>query len=120
MRVFSLLLMLAFGGAVSACQTAAMPEPAVLNSTDQDSISKLKAVLAAEMGVAKIELGAVDLATQSTVSVLPPRLSGLETRSLAVPTQFDLFLKDGDCYIVRQGAEQLIAVPELECRKVNK
>lgn len=97
-----------------------MPEPAVLETTDGASLSKLKAVLAADMGVARVELGAGDLETQSVISVLPPRLGGLETRSLAIPTQFDLLSMNGDCYVVRQGTEKLIPVRGVGCRKVNE
>jgi hypothetical protein len=106
--------------AAAACQSTEAPRRhAVLAAADSATMEKLKAVLAAAMSTAQVELGPGDLTQTSTVSVLPPRLGPYEGRSPALPTQFDIMMRGAKCLLVRRdtGAEyELVGVA---CRPLS-
>ena len=102
--------------AISACQHNQGAVPAVLADDSTESLSALKAGLATALNRAHIELGAGDPTTVSSVSVLPPRPTDLETRSPAMPDLFNLFIQNGRCYAVRDGSEAELALPDVPCR----
>lgn len=90
--------------------------PATLADDGADSIAALKTGLAAAMERAQIELGAGDLTTSSTVSVLPPPPTTHETRSPAMPTTFTLYVRGDACFAVQEGSETEVALPGVTCR----
>ncbi len=102
--------------ALGACQHGQSQVPALLSDGDADTISKLEAALADAMGISKVTLGAGDPTTNSTVSVLPPKLNPSESRSTAMPTRFELLLKDGTCYAQREGSEDMISLAGISCK----
>lgn len=102
--------------AVSACQHNQGPAPAVLADDSAETMSALKMGLATALNRAQIELGAGDPTVVSRVSVLPPRPTDLETRNPAMPETFQLFIRNGRCYAVRDGSEAELALPDVPCR----
>ncbi|GAB4517175.1 MAG: hypothetical protein Kow00133_01450 [Amphiplicatus sp.] len=107
---------------MSACQSNGEGEgrPAVLASADAETMAQVKSALAEAMGVAKIELGAGDPAKVSTLSVLPPRPTPHEDRSLARPTQFDIVLKEGRCFAVRRNTGEAHELEGVSCRPLRE
>jgi len=104
----------------SACQTNAATTPGVLTTTDAQAMEKLQSVLADAMNVARVELGPGDLTSQSTISVLPPRLGPGEDRSVAMPVLFDIVLKGGRCFVVRRETGREYALEGVSCRAINR
>jgi len=103
---------------LSACQSAPAqePVPAVLVEVDEETVITIRTSVAAALNKATVELGAADLTTSSTLSVLPPRPTQYETRSLAKPILFDL-MSDGEvCYLVQQGTNEMIVIEGVTCR----
>ncbi|MCF6329753.1 MAG: hypothetical protein L3J02_08145 [Henriciella sp.] len=94
--------------------------PAVLISSDEQTLTALKSELAEAMGVASVELGPNDLTQGSVISVLPPRLGPLEGHSMAKPTQFDLMKTNSNCYIVRRGTGDVYRLSGLTCRGLQE
>ena len=113
------ILGLAFVTALAACQHSAALEPAVLVDGSDANIAALKSHLAEEMGTATITLGASDPTESSRFSVLPPPLGEHEARSPASPTQFQLLIQNGTCFVRRDGAETLIELTSVSCRLAN-
>ena len=101
--------------AVAGCQHNQGAVPAVLADDSAESLSALKAGLATALNRAHIELGAGDPTTVSSVSVLPPRPTDLETRSPAMPEIFNLFVQDGRCYAIRDGSDTEVPLPDVTC-----
>ncbi len=102
--------------AIAACQMNDRRVPAVLASGDRDTLNALKAGLADVMGVARVELGAGDPTTESTVSVLPPALGPFETASPVVPRVFDLFVDEGICFAVARDTGEAFALEGVVCQ----
>lgn len=85
---------------LGGCQTSAEMTPAVLVSDDEASMQALKTALGEAVGRANVELGAGDPTKVSRVSVLPPPLGPLETRSVAKPAWFQIMMAGGDCMVM--------------------
>lgn len=102
--------------ALAACATGASAAPARLADTREDNIRALTTALASAVGRATIELGAADLDAATTIPVLPPPLSPLETRSLAAPILFDLEIENGACRAVRRDTGGVFPLPGVRCR----
>lgn len=90
------------GLCLSSCQTAGARTPAILENTDETTLSRVKSVLSDAVGRAQIRLGPEDLSTSSTLTVLPPRLGPNETHSVAMPVVFDLMTNGRSCFAVRR------------------
>lgn len=101
---------------LGACQHQSQLAPAQLVEAPADTVQHIKAELARAVGRAEIELGAGDLTGASTLTVLPPRLASTETRSTAVPTVFDVFIRGEACLAVQRGTEIEISLPDGSCR----
>lgn len=110
--LFAALLAMGAG----ACQSTFAETPAVLVSADAETIGRLKAALAVEMGDASIELGPGDLTQTSIVSVLPPPPGPREGNSPAMPTRFDLVLRGDACFARRRDSGADVALPGVACR----
>ncbi len=114
----TLASLLGFVG-LSACQTQTVEEtaqPAVLVSGDAQSMVAITSTLSEAVGRATIELGPTDLTKASTVTVLPPPLGPLETRSLATPTAFDLMMTGESCVLVERETGVRHALEGVACR----
>ncbi len=94
--------------------------PAVLISSDDQTLADLKSVLAEAMETASVELGPSDLTQGSVISVLPPRLGPLEGHSMAKPTQFDLMKNGSKCYAVRRDTGEAYPLSGVTCRALNE
>ena len=101
---------------LAACHHAPEAVPAVLADDTQAVRTALAARLGEAIGRANVTLGAGDLTTSSTVSVLPPPLGEHETRSPATPSLFTLTLMGGDCYAIPENEGTPIALPDVPCR----
>ncbi len=112
--VCSLLALTGLGTA--ACQTAGPPVPAMLESADDMTLARIKAVLAEAVGRADIRLGPEDLTSMSSVSVLPPRPGPHETHSTAMPTVFDLVTNGKTCMLVRRESGKSYRLDDVACR----
>ncbi|UDF02497.1 hypothetical protein [Asticcacaulis sp. AND118] len=111
-----LLCALGLGG----CQTMAAVKavPASVDMSHPETVRRLKAALAPVMGRAHIEFGP-SAATQTTMlGVLPPPLGPLETHSTAVPTLFDVMIRDGKCLAVRHDTGAETELKGVTCRPV--
>lgn len=102
--------------AVSACQTAASSQPAVLTSDDAETIGALRNAIANALGVSLVEFGAGDPTREPFVSVLPPRPSTYETRSIAKPIIFDIIIGDNGCALVRQDTREIFDLSRRYCK----
>ena len=122
MTVFRSLLMPAIVGVtmLGACQMTEAKTPAVLASTDNQSMDRLKSVLSKAMNTARIEIGPGDLTETSTVSVLPPNPGPLEGNSPAMPTVFTIMMQGSACYLVRQDTGEEYALDGVDCHSVQK
>ncbi|MEM1150288.1 MAG: hypothetical protein AAGI03_07000 [Pseudomonadota bacterium] len=89
--------------------------PAVLMDDSAETMETLKATLADATGTASVELGAGDPTQTSAVTVLPPRLSPLETASTAMPTRFNLMMRGETCMVVHSETGEEFQI-ELPCR----
>jgi len=108
----------------TACQTTAQaqPSPAVLKSSDEASMKLLKSALAKAMGTSKVELGASDPTSSSTITVLPKSVTGSfgnDHANFALPTQFDLMMDGTSCYLVKRGSDTKIPLQGLNCRPLS-
>jgi len=109
----------------SACHTTAQtqPSPAVLKSADESSMQALKSALAKAMKTSKVELGASDLTSSSTISVLPKSVTGLygnDQANFALPTQFDLMMDGNDCYLLKRGSDNKIPLEGVNCTPLSR
>lgn len=102
--------------ALGACQSNGAAMPAVLETADEPTIAEVKSVLARAMNDASVEIGAGDLTEVSTITALPPQLNPNEDRSLAAPTQFDLMIRDGSCFLVRRDTGEEFALSGVACK----
>lgn len=119
-RIFSAMLLGAGAAMSCGCVTGvAGAMPAVLESDDAETTTALKAVLAEAMGVARVELGPVDLTASPVVSVLPPKPNPHEGRSTARPTLFDIEIQGGRCVAVRRDTGQAFELNGLQCRALG-
>lgn len=112
----SLISMPLVASLLVACHHAPAAVPAVLADDTQAARATLAARLGEAIGRANVTLGASDLTTSSTVSVLPPPLGEHETLSPATPSLFTLTLIDGDCYAVPERDGTPIALLDVPCR----
>ncbi len=94
--------------------------PAVLVSSDDQTLAELKSALAEAMGTTRVEIGPGDLTQQSVISVLPPRLGPLEGHSVAKPTQFNLMKTGSKCYAVRRGTGEAYELSGVTCRALDE
>ncbi|MFP1131605.1 hypothetical protein [Asticcacaulis sp. W401b] len=103
------------------CQTMAAGKavPASVDLSDPQTVSRLKAALAPVIGRANIEFGPSAAAQTTLLGVLPPPLGPLETHSTAVPTVFDVVLKDGKCLAVRHDTGVETELKGVTCRPVS-
>lgn len=107
---------------MSACQShgGGGAQPAALAAADAETIGQVKLALAKAMGVANVELGVGDPTIVSTLSVLPPRPTPLEDRSLVQPTHFDLVLNKGRCLAVRRDTGEAYDLEGVTCRPLQE
>jgi hypothetical protein len=118
-RVQRLLAAMGALGLVSACQTTGAPQPATLQEATPEAMATLKSVLAEAMGRTRIDFGPGDLTRQSVVTVLPLPISPHEGNSMAMPTQFDLLVDGGRCFLRRQGGDVLLELRGVPCRAAS-
>lgn len=101
---------------LSACQTQAVSQPAVLDAGDIESLARLKSAVARAMGKARVEFGPGDLTNSSEIAALPPRSGPFESHSLALPTYFDLAIKNGDCVVVERRTGDVFEASKVLCK----
>lgn len=103
---------------LAGCQHAQGPVPAVLVDDSDQNIEALKQALSEALNRAQIDFGAGDPTVTPSVSVLPPPPTSLEANSPVLPTRFSLFIRDGSCIAVQDGAEIEIPLDGVSCRAV--
>lgn len=102
-----------------ACQATGSPTPAVLVRADAESLARLKSAVAAAMGKARVDFGSADLAASPEIPVLPPRPGPFEGQSLALPTYFDLAIKDGTCVVIERSTGKAFDASEVSCKPTS-
>lgn len=102
-----------------SCQATAIPEPAVLERVDDETVTQLKEIVAAAMGNPGITFGAMDLAHSSAIPVLPPPPTALEGQSTVMPTYFDLAIEDGLCLVIERSSGQAFEADGVPCKPAS-
>jgi hypothetical protein len=100
------------------CATSVGPHPARLNNTSPQVMTRVKAVLATAMGTNRIELGPEDFSRSTSLTVLPPPLGPLETRSLAVPSVFDIVKEGPSCILIARTTGRRFPLTGVACTVV--
>ena len=118
-RCFRLSGALAAALLSGGCQSYDAAVPAVLDAADSETMARVKTVLAGAVGRAQVELGPGDLTRTPSVSVLPPRPSPYECRSLAAPVLFDIVIKDARCFVVKRDGGEYYALSGVSCRPLE-
>ena len=118
-RCFRLSGVLAAAVLSGGCQSYDAAVPAVLETADSETMARVKAALADAVGRAQVELGPGDLTRTSAVSVLPPRPSPYEDRSLAAPVLFDIVMKGARCFVVKRDGGAYYALSGVSCRALG-
>jgi hypothetical protein len=103
------------GVGISACASAQPPEPARFTNPDSATLAKVTARLSEALGRSRIELGAMDFANTTTVSVLPPPVDALDGRSPARPELFDVVLHNGRCALIARSDGRMIPLDAVAC-----
>lgn len=103
--------------ALAACQTGGKSLPAVLYDTKPASVEALRIALAKALNKNNVELGPSNLSS-STISVLPPRPSIHEGRSLVIPIIFDLAIQGPNCVAIRRDTNEIYKLKGVSCRQI--
>lgn len=114
--VFSALSGLVLAGCV-CCAPPSDDQPALLENGDAETLAELKIALGEALGRAQIEFGPWDPSVDTSLSVLPPPLSGDEGASPVLPVIFDLKLDGDTCYAVRRDTNETVSLGSLKCRR---
>ncbi|MEL6729189.1 MAG: hypothetical protein AAFP81_09115 [Pseudomonadota bacterium] len=105
--------------AAAGCQHATEPTvPAVLVDASDTTLETLKTQLRTALGKDDYKLGADDLTTESTITMMPPPLGPDETHSPVMPIRLELMLEGDSCYAVRSDTGEKIALDGISCRAV--
>ena len=87
---------------LSACTTemafAQTYRPASLDMSDAKNREAVRLALSEALGEAHFEFGAFDTPRTHVITILPPRPSPYETRAMAMPKRFGIFLSGSKCY----------------------
>jgi hypothetical protein len=98
---------LVFAMFITSCATQQPQMAASLVMADAATANNVREVLAQAVGRTNIQLGPEDLATSTTISVLPLPLTNHDGRSLAMPTLFDIVVEGSQCLLVaREGGQR--------------
>lgn len=109
------LLSLGAFATLSACITHERAQLAVLTNADAATMADLETQMAQAMDVGQVKFGAGDLTQAPMVSVLPSRLTDLETASPALPRQFNLHKKGDDCYLIENQGGLGVLLSDVSC-----
>jgi hypothetical protein len=101
------------------CATHAGPKPARLAQTDSTTMTAVRTALSRALGRTRIELGPENLATSTSISVLPPPLGPYDTRSLATPSVFDIRMDGGTCVLVARADGKTYPLTGVRCRAMQ-
>ena len=102
----------------SACMSKPINYPARLTTSDAATVKRVMATLTQATGSQRIVLGPENLATTTTISVLPPPLGQYETRSPAMPEFYDIVKREGGCYLVQRTTGASYALNGVACTTV--
>lgn len=106
---------LGFGG----CATAIPDTPAVLVSADAQTLEEIATAIGASLGRGPVRFGAGDPTRTPSIAVLPPPVSGLEDRSLARPSMYDLVLRGGACVAIARDGANAVRLGRVRCSPVR-
>ncbi|MFT3997128.1 MAG: hypothetical protein QM667_06960 [Asticcacaulis sp.] len=103
------------------CQTvgAYTPVPATVDMRAPQTVERVKTALAKAVGRAQIELGAYEYPTPSVLSVLPPPPGPQETHSMAMPTVFDIAIRNGKCSAIRRDDGVAFGLDGVTCHRIT-
>ena len=102
-----------------SCQATALPEPAVLERVDDETLAQLKTVIATAMGRSQFDYGVMDLTQSPVIPILPPRPTPVEGQSVAMPTYFDLATDEGECLVIRRSSGEAFLLEGVRCNPVS-
>jgi len=114
MRLSSLAIGAASLLGLTGCHTAG-PVPASMVDNSEETRTRVAEHLGGAVGRASVEIGPADLTGASSVSVLPPPLSPLETASVARPTTFDVMMVGEACYAVHTTTGETVMLDGVVC-----
>ncbi|MEO1042553.1 MAG: hypothetical protein AAFX52_09695 [Pseudomonadota bacterium] len=109
MKMIAPIVFIALTACVSPCGETA--KPAVLDLDTDDNLSGVVAALASAEGRTSLALGPPDPRLEPVVTVLPPAPTNAETRSLALPSAYDIRLENGECVLRRQSDNLQVVLP---------
>jgi hypothetical protein len=109
-------IILATALGLGACQHGSGSVPAVLEDGSEDTMAAVKSSLEETVGRTNFEFGVGDPTTAPQIIVLPPPLSPHEDRSPAMPTVFNLVLRDGTCFAVNAETGAETELSGVSCR----
>lgn len=97
------------------CATSGTVKPARLMASDGATMTIVRETLAKAVGRPRIELGPENLATSTIITVLPPPLGLYDTRSLAVPSVFDIKIQGGTCVLIARDGGKIHPLTGAKC-----
>lgn len=102
---------------LTGCQSLpSAAQPAVLVQADDEAIARLKSAVASALGKARVDFGAINLEASPEIPVLPPQPGPFEGQSPALPTYFDLAVRDGECIIIKRSSGEVFKADGLNCK----
>jgi hypothetical protein len=104
---------------LGACSSVASPSPARLADPSAATLARVTSALRTALGRPQLELGAVDYRTATAIAVLPTPVSSRETRSLAVPSLYNIMTDGTKCHLVGATDGKVIALDGVRCIAVR-
>lgn len=107
-----------------SCQTPNEPSentmiPAVIISPDEATMAKISDALGSALGLANVSLGAMEDGDLTSISVLPPALGPLESRSTVTPIIFDAMIAGSRCVLVRRDTGDVVELDDVPCQETT-
>ena len=101
----------------SACQTTVTPEPAIITVVNMAALTEALETATGQTNISIVP--AVPIGAKS-ISVPPPPLGKLETRSPALPRQFAVMQTAGNCVLFDESSGQKYTVNGLLCQPIEE
>jgi hypothetical protein len=104
---------------LGACTSVASATPARIADPSAATLARITSALRTALGRPQLELGVVDYRTATAIAVLPSPVSPRETRSLAVPSLYNIMTDGTKCHLVGATDGKVIALDGVRCVGVS-
>ena len=104
---------------VGSCASTATYQTARLTTPSEATLAAVRAALRTALGRPQLELGVGNYRTATSISVLPPPLSPLETRSVAMPTVFNIVSDGTSCQLVNSTSGEIVLLNGVSCTRLT-